>query len=82
MNVSTHPEQPQGVWRKSWYAIPVIIGLLLAPTPYLFATVAVVPIPDSLSTHTKVQADGTKTGPLPAGLDKFLKNKFRRILED
>ncbi len=27
--------QPQGTWRKSWYALPVILGLLLTPVPYL-----------------------------------------------
>jgi cytochrome c peroxidase len=59
----------------------MIFGLLLAPTPYLFATVAVVPIPDSLSNHTELQADGTKTGPLPGGLDKFLKKNSNGSLK-
>jgi len=29
----------RGTWKTSWYAGPVILGLLLAPVPYLLAHV-------------------------------------------
>lgn len=71
--ITQREPKPQERGTRSWYTLPAIFGLLLAPAPYLLAQVVVEPIPGSLSNHTVIQADGTKTAPLPAGLSKFLK---------
>ncbi|MDA0739136.1 MAG: hypothetical protein O2999_08070 [Nitrospirae bacterium] len=60
-------------WKKSRVVFPLLLGMLLAPVPYLLAQVVEVPIiPGSLKEHMVVQQDGTRTAPLASGLKHFL----------
>ena len=45
------------MWRNSWYAVPVILGLLLAPVPYLLAIALPVDSPKQVvTTHPALKS--------------------------
>lgn len=67
MNRSTQQQelQLQGTWRISWYAVPVILGLLLAPIPYLLAQALPVCTPEQLFADDRAVIGVLCSEPLP-----------------